>query len=212
MRKNKVETAQKHTQKEIIAHESKSSVWHFNFDSVENWAYWDNLFTPEECEKIIKVGISRHQIIGTTINNDIEKVRKSNISWLVPDDDTRWVFERVAAVITNLNERFFKFELTGMAEGFQFTTYEAPGGKYDKHIDKFLHKPVRKLSFVLQLTDPSKYTGGDLELFFSDKAEKIPRDIGYAVLFPSYVLHRVTPVTKGTRHSLVSWITGPSFK
>lgn len=64
----------------------------------------------------------------------------------------------------------------------------------------------------MQLSDEDDYVGGDLELMFGDEPQKMIRKRGTILCFPSYVLHRVTPVTEGTRYSLVAWITGPQFK
>ena len=112
----------------------------------------------------------------------------------------------------SLNSQFFKFDLFGLAEGMQFTKYTAPGGKYGTHIDRITGGLTRKLSFTLQLSDPADYVGGDLQLHLGDDPLKMNREQGYVAVFPSYVLHEVTPVTEGTRYSLVSWITGAPFK
>ena len=99
-------------------------------------------------------------------------------------------------------------------EGLQFTEYKSPGQHYDMHIDKLSGGVVRKLTFVLQLTDPDTYEGSDLEMILGAGKDtfKTLRTRGTLILFPSYNLHRVTPITKGTRHSLVGWITGKPFK
>jgi PKHD-type hydroxylase len=107
---------------------------------------------------------------------------------------------------------FFKFDLFGATEGFQFTKYTAPGGKYGRHIDSSPGTLIRKLSFTLQLSDPKDYQGGELCLYLGDKGEVMKKEQGHVAVFPSYVLHEVKPVTKGTRYSLVSWITGKPFK
>jgi PKHD-type hydroxylase len=110
-------------------------------------------------------------------------------------------------------ESFFDFELTGLFEQLQFTVYEEAGSHYDWHLDKMLSDlPPRKLSLVLQLSDPEEYTGGDLELFVSSNPIKIERKRGLLTAFPSFTLHRVTPVTSGIRKSLVAWVGGPKFK
>ena len=120
----------------------------------------------------------------------------------------------MAQAITDTNEKFFKFDLT-MIEKLQFTEYSADElGCYDQHIDPLVwcvpHN--RKLSFVLQLSDPSEYEGGDLKLYTSKEPTVVTKMKGLAVFFPSYILHEVTPVTKGTRRTLVGWVHGPSFK
>jgi PKHD-type hydroxylase len=191
--------------------QTPNPAWAFNIDHVHSWAYWDNAFTKDECERIIELGNSKTKKQGTT-GAGLSEIRKSEIAWLYPSDDLDWCYRRMTDIITNLNERFFKFDLFGATEGFQFTKYTAPGGKYGQHIDSAPGTLIRKLSFTLQLSDPKDYKGGDLCLYLGDKPEVMKRDRGYVALFPSYVLHEVTPVTKGTRYSLVSWITGKPFK
>ena len=190
-----------------------STVWPFELDYVEDWAYFKGAFTPEECGKIIEIGnariIDKSRIRGDEVANDI---RDSKNSWIMPCDDSHWIFRRVTDVIVDLNSKFFKFDLYGFIEGFQFTRYDAPGGKYDQHIDRGLNTWTRKLSFTLQLSDPKDYVGGDLELYYGKEPTVPTKEQGFVTVFPSYVMHRVTPVTKGTRYSLVASITGPSFK
>lgn len=186
-------------------------VWHFLPDKTESWAYWDDAFTPDECEKIIELGESQNLHKGLA-GGEVRSIRKSDIAFIHPDDSNAWIFQRIAGIITNLNERFFRFDLIGLGEGFQFTKYSAPGEKYGRHIDNALGLPVRKLSFTLQLSDPDSYEGGDLCLYTGEEPTLMQRKQGYVAVFPSWILHEVTPVTKGTRYSLVAWVTGPPFK
>lgn len=188
------------------------TAWQFQLDKTENFAFWQGAFSEEECEKIIQIGNKNVLNDAAVFNPQKNSVRTSKVSWLYPNDEMEWVFKRVTDIVVNLNDRFFGFDLFGAAEGFQFTKYEAPSGKYGKHIDRAPNTLVRKLSFTLQLSDPKDYEGGELRLHLEDKPEKISKQRGYVCLFPSYVLHEVTPVTKGTRYSLVSWITGKPFK
>jgi PKHD-type hydroxylase len=92
----------------------------------------------------------------------------------------------------------------------QVATYSV-GEHYDWHIDLGPGKnSSRKLSLSLQLSDSSEYEGGELE--FMNVKEKTSREIGTLITFPAFLTHRVTPVTKGTRKSLVAWISGDSFR
>ena len=111
-----------------------------------------------------------------------------------------------------MNDKYFKFDIFGVTEGLQFTSYKAPGDKYGKHVDRSLGTVVRKLSISIQLSDPQEYKGG--ELCFYDSAEKqlAPQNQGTFIIFPSFVQHEVMPITQGERHSLVCWITGKPFK
>lgn len=190
--------------------QTPNAAWPFRLDPTQNWAYWDQAFTPEECQRIIEIGESRAMEPGTVIGDDY--VRDCDISWLYSVDELDWAFRKVTDIVMNLNERFFGFDLYGMSEGFQFTRYTAPGEYYGKHVDRITNGVVRKLSLVIQLDPPDAYEGGELILHTSDNPTVVNREQGYLVVFPSYTLHEVTPVTKGTRHSLVSWITGAPFK
>ena len=189
--------------------------WTFDVDRVENYAFFDNVFTPEECAKIIEIG-NKRLIKGKTNSNSKDGLenahRESRISWLSPSDDLDWAYMRITDIVHSLNERFFQFDIFGFTEGWQFTRYDAPTGRYGKHIDKNLGKGIRKLSLTIQLSSPNDYTGGDLCFTFSEDQEIMLKEQGKLIMFPSYVVHEVTPVTQGTRYSLVAWISGKPFK
>jgi PKHD-type hydroxylase len=70
----------------------------------------------------------------------------------------------------------------------------------------------RKLSLVLQLTDPSRYEGGNLQTMTSQDVNTVRKQRGLITAFPSFTLHQVTPVTQGSRQSMVAWVSGPAFK
>jgi PKHD-type hydroxylase len=188
----------------------ENSSWNFELDQVNFYAFWNNAFSKLECETIINTAKNKGLVKGTTKGES--DVRDSKISWLNPIDNMDWVFRRVTDITLNLNERFFKFDLFGINEGFQFTNYEAPSGKYGKHIDRSMNMPVRKLSISIQLTNPEEYEGGELYLYNDDKGTVMDKAQGTLIMFPSYVLHEVMPVTKGERNSLVTWVTGKQFK
>ena len=196
----------------IKLHEPKfeNSSWSFEVDQTNLYAFWNDAFSKLECETIINIAKDKGLIKGKTrVETD---VRDSKISWLYPTDNMDWVFRRVTDITLNLNERFFKFDLFGINEGFQFTNYEAPSGKYGKHVDRGMNMPVRKLSISIQLTNPEEYEGGELYLYDDDKGTLMDKTQGTLIMFPSYVLHEVMPVTKGERNSLVTWVTGKQFK
>lgn len=190
--------------------QSPNAAWPFKLDPTQNWAYWEQAFSPDECQKIIEIGESRTMVPGVAVGDGY--VRDCDISWLYSCDDMDWAFRRVTDIVMSLNDQFFGFDLYGMSEGFQFTRYTAPGEFYGKHIDRIYNGVIRKLSIVVQLDPPEAYEGGELKLYTQDDPVIIDKRQGYLVAFPSYTLHEVTPVTKGTRHSLVSWITGVPFK
>lgn len=190
------------------------SVWPFELDKVEEWAFNEEILTKEDCEKIIELGKKAHLEKAKVFGDDIDltTIRDSYVSWLYPNVELQPYYRRLTDFITDLNNRYFKFDLYGFIEGLQFTYYKAPGGFYGKHLDRGLNGLTRKLSFVIQLSDPAEYEGGELLLHLGAEPTKIKKKRGYMAVFPSYSLHEVSPVTKGERYSLVGWITGPQFK
>lgn len=192
--------------------------WLLQKDTVENWAYWDEAFSPGECEKIIKYALQNPKekgaISGTVgVPGKIDSLYRNNsVIWLNHDSpDIKFAMERLTGIINDLNNKYFNFNLYGFCENLQFTEYIAPGEYYKKHIDKMYDGLVRKLSVVIQLTDPAEYEGGELILDLG-VPNIMRKNQGSVILFPSYVLHEVTPITKGTRHSLVAWLAGDPFK
>ena len=188
----------------------KNSCWNFELDKVHHYAFLENAFTKKECELIIGIAKKKGLSEGTTLGKT--NIRDSKISWLYPADDMEWVFAKVTDIVLNLNKQFFNFDLFGLNEGFQFTNYVAPSNKYGQHIDKAYNGLVRKLSLSVQLTEPKEYEGGELFLYEGKNGDEMNKEQGTLILFPSYVLHEVKPVTKGERNSLVSWVTGKQFK
>jgi PKHD-type hydroxylase len=197
--------------------------WSFEIDNQDYWAYWEKLFTPQECQKIIdmslKLGLKDAEILlsplpdGSIPQGVDSNYRDSQIAWLrSTDPEYSWIYERITYAVTNLNSRFFNFDLDGFVEDLQFTEYSAPNGKFDAHVDKGPAKAVRKLSITLQLTDPKKYKGGDLQIMYREDPIIASKEIGHLTVFPSFTLHRVTPVTKGKRHVLVGWVNGKPFR
>ncbi len=188
----------------------ENSSWNFEVDKTNFYTFWENAFSKNECQKIINIAKNKGLVKGKT--RDKNDVRDSKVSWLYSTDNMDWAFRRVTDIVLNLNERFFKFDLFGINEGFQFTNYQAPSGKYGKHVDRGINMQVRKLSISIQLTNPEEYKGGELYLYDSDEGTIMDKKQGTLIMFPSYVLHEVMPVTKGERNSLVTWVTGKQFK
>jgi PKHD-type hydroxylase len=189
----------------------KNSSWNFEVDQVNLYAFWNKAFSKEECQTIISIAKDKGLIKGKTKGES--DVRNSKVSWLYPIDKMEWVFRRVTDITLSLNEKFFKFDLFGLNEGFQFTNYQAPSGKYEKHVDRAVDMAIRKLSISIQLTNPEEYEGGELCLYDGgEDGTVMDKTQGTLIIFPSYVLHEVMPVTKGERNSLVTWVTGKQFK
>lgn len=187
------------------------SLWPFELDTVEHHCAVENFLTEEECNQIIEKGKKKKLEEAVTFAGK-DPIRESYVTWLFGDKDLAWLFKRITDVSIQANNKCFNFDLIGLGEGLQFTYYKAPNGKYGKHTDCGPNANIRKLSFVIQLSNPSSYEGGDLALHFSEEPLTIPKKLGTICFFPSYILHEVTKIIKGERYSLVGWITGPKFK
>tara|TARA_R100000742_G_C4275662_1_gene96288 strand:+ start:1319 stop:1909 length:591 start_codon:yes stop_codon:yes gene_type:complete len=188
-----------------------ASSWTFYNDHVNHLAIVEMAFTPEECKKIIKYATTFKNVKAQVGGKD-QSVRKSNVTWIGIEDESRWLYEKLSGIIMDINDQYFKFDLTGITEQIQFTHYKHPDGKYEAHLDKLFNSTVRKLSVVLQLSDPTKYEGGELLIHQGPRPNVIKKSLGNLVIFPSYTLHEVKPVTKGQRYSLVIWVGGKPFK
>ena len=179
---------------------------------------WENGFTDSQINDIIRIGdslIPRNATVGGSKDGeDISEIRKSKTSWIALNNDTSWLYDSLAYIVRQLNGQFYDFNLSGFVEDFQYTVYDGSGDHYSWHIDKGFSNSIspRKLSIVLQLTDPSEYEGGDLEFYLAPTPVKAKKQKGLLYAFPSWVLHRVTPVTSGIRRSLVVWVSGPKFR
>ena len=140
------------------------------------------------------------------------ETRKSQIAWIPWNQDTDWIFQRLYEHAINVNNKYYQFDLSGFYEQIQFTEYTSPDGHYTWHTDGGSGSfSTCKLSIVVQLSDPKKYEGGELQLF-TDDVQSITKKQGAVTFFPSYSAHRVTPITKGKRYTLVIWVAGPPFK
>ncbi|MFO1319872.1 MAG: 2OG-Fe(II) oxygenase [Burkholderiales bacterium] len=165
-------------------------------------------FTPDECGQIVALGAA-HRETAAVYNADRSE-RDSVISWLEPRPETHWLYHRLAVLFRDAN-RQYDYSLVGFAEALQLTEYGV-GGHFDWHLDIGPEDAAsRKLSLTVLMNAPSEYDGGQLEFF---RMGSVPPDltIGTALFFPSYLPHRVAPVTRGIRRSLVAWAYGNSFR
>ena len=183
--------------------------------SIEPWVWWEGAFTEQELNFLQQQAMQANQqasVGGDPKGDDLKKIRRSQVAWLQKTHDTAWVFEKLAHVVSSLNAQYFRFDLTGFGEALQLTNYsQSENGMYGWHQD-YNAQVSRKLSLVLQLTDPSEYEGGNLQVMTSGEPQTVRKQRGLIAAFPSYVLHQVTPVTSGGRQSLVAWASGPAFK
>jgi len=184
-------------------------------EPIQPWAWWEGAFTEQELDWLQDKAMRAEHQAQVGGSKDLSKIRRSTVSWLENTPDTQWVFNKLATAVSSLNSQFFRFDLTGFGEALQLTNYDqSDQGMYGWHQDYggSTSSVSRKLSIVLQLTDPSKYEGGNLQIMTTGQPDSIRKQRGLIAAFPSYVLHQVTPVTQGSRQSLVAWVSGPAFR
>lgn len=183
---------------------------------IEPFAWWEGAFTKEQLDWLqqkAKEATQEAQVGGGNGGEVNEQIRRSELNWLHKDPECAWVFEKLAQVAASLNADHFGFALTGFGEPLQLTNYhEAKQGNYVWHQDFGSSGISRKLSMVLQLSDPSDYEGGELQILTKREPTTMQKKRGLITVFPAWTLHQVTPVIKGTRQTLVAWISGPAFK
>jgi len=177
------------------------------------------IFTPEQCNMIIQAGRaeprqnasvgSKEGLKGGTIDT---KTRTSHISW-IPFKKMHEMYKDIERIMKTTNGNHFGFDGMTITEPAQYTEYPE-GGFYEWHVDNDVNMqhepPVRKISMTLLLSPESEFEGGDLELMAEGKVAKIKQ--GQAVFFASFIRHRVKPVIRGNRKSLVMWFGGTPFK
>jgi PKHD-type hydroxylase len=178
-------------------------------------AWWEGAISEENLEslRILAMESKERGVVGDGAEGSVNsEIRRSTVTWL-SYDDARELYRVLGKVVEDLNAEFFRYDLSGFKEKLQLTNYSSEDqGTYDWHMDKG-HDVTRKLSLVLQLSDPNDYEGGQLEFNFGGKEPLvIAKRKGLINVFPSWAIHRVTPVTSGSRQSLVAWISGPSLK
>ena len=177
------------------------------------------IFTPKQCQMIINAGRSEPRkdaqignekgIKGSALDT---KTRTSYISW-IPFKKMNDMYKDIEKIMKTTNGNHFGFDGMQITEMAQYTEYPE-GGFYDWHVDNdvnFAHEPtVRKISMTLLLSPENEFEGGDLELMTEGKAAKLKQ--GHAIFFASFIRHRVTPVIRGNRKSLVMWFGGTPFR
>ena len=179
----------------------------------------EHLFTPNQCKMIIDAGHQFSQeeakVGGGKDGKHDTKKRVTTISW-IPFKKLPQMYKVIENQLSIVNLNHFMFDGVRLTEPAQFTVYHKKGF-YDWHMDlnafgKQGQNPIRKISMTCLLSDPSEFTGG--ELTFSEMGDTKPLDLkqGQAIFFASFLRHKVAPVKKGIRKSLVMWFGGPPFK
>lgn len=189
-------------------------ILNFGSAQLDNWApyaFFKEAFSPESCDRICGWFPSKMQDgrVGDGVTKDEIRIAKTDAIEMT--DETGWLFRKLGQLAVDCNAIRWKFQVSAMLEGIQLTHYDV-GGHYDWHTDNG-HKQssLRKLSAIIQLSDPSEYEGGNIE-FIGAPGEVASRERGSLIVFPSYIGHRVTQVMHGKRRSAVAWISGDPYR
>jgi PKHD-type hydroxylase len=172
-----------------------------------------NFLADSEMDRLI----AEHAALATEAKlgpgNSNPSIRRSQVVMLGLEEKYRWLYDRVWSAALECNRLFFCVDLSGVEANIQLGRYDSSDrGFYDWHTDFAGLRPLRKLSVSIQLSRPEDYDGGDLELLYGPQPQKLDRARGAFIVFPSFMLHRVTPVMRGTRWSLVAWIGGTRWR
>jgi PKHD-type hydroxylase len=176
---------------------------------------WHGLFSQAELDALARhcdaLVLEQAGLSGSEQN----RIRETKVAWVIRNAATEAFYCRMEEVVLALNARFFRYDLSQLVT-FQYAVYDG-GGHFDWHKDygRAYGEPgqePRKLTLSLQLSASADYDGCDLEVRGGNEVDSAPRERGCLIAFPANVLHRVTPLTRGVRKSLVIWAAGPEFR
>lgn len=179
---------------------------------------WTQMFDEDECDQLVALAKSREAVAGGVLSDKPswrDKLsRNCKVTWLPADPETAWAFLRIRNRVTQINDRWLGFNLDGEMEPLQYLDY-GMGNFYNWHVDNGGDVvATRKLTCVIQLSDPSDYKGGRLELDSQTHlpngayVNHAPKYRGTAIIFPSHIRHVARPVWWGNRKAVVAWFHG----
>lgn len=184
----------------------------------QNYYWFQHGFSKEELNKIYQdianVPFDRATVIGNGNPEEIKQIRSSSIKWIPKNQQWDWLYKKMMDLAVQANQ-IWGFDLISAPEAIQYTEYyDTAEGHYDWHQDIGPGSAsLRKVSITVQLSEADEYEGGDLEMWQGGSSVHVaPRGAGVVFIFPSYMMHRVTKVTKGTRRSFVLWVGGQHYK
>lgn len=186
------------------------------------WCYFRQWFSPEDCNRIVNLGLqlpAQPGKIGVNGTEIVDPYRRSQIRFINKElKEFSFLFDTIWRLALEANDEWFNFHLSRL-NFLQLSEYHhSDNGEYQKHHDIFWinddQKYHRKLTCVIQLTDHNNYQGGDFKTYdlVSPLDPQLVKEQGTVLFIPSFTLHSVTPVTQGIRHSIVAWIDGPKWR
>jgi len=175
---------------------------------------WDRGLSARECERIVALGHAVPRSETRVVDQEALAGHRVCDTHLIAETlETRPLYDLLWAAAAHAAEHGYGFDLSGITREPHYVEYRAGAGHFHWHND-YSHESEeapRKVTVVIQLSDPAEYGGGDFETF-GPIGETAPRARGTIFCLPSIVPHRVTPVTRGMRRALVAWVAGPRFR
>ena len=186
-----------------------------------NFYYYSQVFSNDEISYLEQMVHENYTFskgkVGTVElgNLDSSVYNNRDIAYLPPNNDTKWLYEKLEQLVVQANEALFNFSITNVTDLIHYVIYPENGGHLDWHMDiGKLGVNRRKLALTVQLSDPSEYDGGEFEVWFGGSEEfvEVPRQKGDVIIFPTFLMHRVKPIIRGQRKALVFWTGGEPFR
>ena len=192
---------------------STATTWYLESKTFETWAYIENFLDDDECIKVKEIAEDHIKEQAKIESGVVPEIRKNSVAFFNSGNpDYQWLYRKITDAVNSINKKFWDFDLEYI-ETLQYTEYGNIGDKYEAHLDighDYIH--YRKLSFSILLDDPKDYEGGDFLIHSKGNPDVALKGKGTIIVFPSFMLHEVTPITTGSRASLVGWVCGPKFR
>ena len=190
-----------------------------------NWNtfyYFKNVFNDQmirELETMVHQNykFSKGRTGVAELGNDTDSYETNNrdIAYIRPADHSKWLYDLLSPMMFEANENAFHFDIDTVTDPIHYVIYPEDGGHLDWHMDVgAFDVNRRKLSMTVQLSDSSEYDGGEFEIWMGGKDGfvTLPREKGDVIIFPTFLMHRVKPITRGQRKVLVFWMGGRPFR
>jgi PKHD-type hydroxylase len=176
-----------------------------------DWMVCAERLSEGDCDSLIAACRAFAESPPRTVGEDrLPSHRRAKTHMIGVTSETAWLFDMLCSVAEEASQQAYKIALTGITRPPQYVEYRAGWGQFDWHNDYSHGVPdaPRKLTIIIQLSFPQDYEGGALQVMGAE-VDEMPRERGTVVVFPSLLVHRVTPIMRGLRKCLVSWIAGP---
>lgn len=167
------------------------------------WTHESDVLLSEQCEGMTKIATSCKNLFNPTISK----------AYMTPNYRTNWLYDIVVDQIEKINGILYGFDIWGIAEPIMYCRFNQQTDAWSARSDQFGVGPVRKLTFMLQLSDENSYEGSDIQLIYgNNKIDNIPRKQGTLTVFPSYMVYGIEKPTSGNHDILIGYFTGKELR